>query len=141
MSYSFEQIRETLKKYNFEENPAPPKLVVAGKDFLEIAHKKRPLSQLIIGVKEYFASEQFFFDRFLDELETETGRKPLAFNYDDKKTLDTVLADFEDYFDVKIGTNLIQRLGAATGSGELQYSLVIVVIESFYYYDNPRHAQ
>ena len=141
MSYSFEQIRGFLKKYNFDEIATPPKLVVAGKNFLDIAHKKRPASQFIIGVKEYYASEQLFFDRFLNQLETETGRKPLSFTYEDKKSLEAVIADFEDYFDVKLESNLFQRLGAATGSGELRYSLVIVVVESFYYYDNPKHAR
>ncbi|HET9745878.1 MAG TPA: hypothetical protein VFP97_09205 [Chitinophagaceae bacterium] len=141
MSYSFEQIRELLKKYSFEENVAPPKLVVAGRNFLDIGHKKRPISQFIIGVKEYFASEQLYFDQFLDQLESETGSKPLSFTYEDKKTLEIVLADFEDYFDVKLSNNLIQRLGAFTGSGELQYRLVIVVIESDYYYEDPRQAK
>lgn len=141
MSYTFEQIRETLKKYSFEENAAPPKLVVAGKNFMDVLHKKRPLSQFIIGVREYFTSEQFFFDRFLDELEIETGRRPLSFPYEDKNTLDRVIADFEDYFDVKIGSDLVQRLGAATGSGELRYSLVIVVLEGFYYYDKPKQSR
>jgi hypothetical protein len=141
MSYSFEQIRGLLKKYSFEENVAPPKLVVAGRNFLDIGHKKRPLSQFIIGVKEYFPAEQFLFDEFLDRLETETGRKPLSFIYEDKATLDIVLADFEDYFDVKLGNNLIQRLGASAGSGELQYRLLIVIIESDYYYEDPKQVK
>jgi hypothetical protein len=141
MSYSFEQIRGLLKKYSFEENVAPPKLVVAGRNFLDIGHKKRPLSQFIIGVKEYFPAEQFLFDEFLDRLETETGRKPLSFIYEDKATLDIVLADFEDYFDVKLGNNLIQRLGASAGSGELQYRLLIVIIESDYYYEDPKQLK
>lgn len=141
MSYSFEQIRETLKKYNFEENAAPPKLVVAGKNFLDIDHKKRPLSQFIIGVKEFYASEQVFFDRFLDQLETETGQRPFSFSYEDRKTLETVIADFEDYFDVKFGSNLFQRLGASTGSGELQYCLVIVIVESHYYHQDRRQIE
>lgn len=141
MSHSFEKIRAVLKGNSFEENIAPPKLVVAGKNFLDIDHKKRPASQFIIGVKEYYASEQALFDRFLDQLEVEAGRKPLSFPYEDKQSLDVVIRDFEDYFDVKLGNNLIHRLGAATGIGELQYSLVIVVVENFYYYDNPKHAR
>ena len=138
MSYTFEKIRAVLKENSFEENIAPPKLVIAGKNFLDIDHKKRPASQFIIGVKQYYASEQALFDRFLDQLEVEAGRRPLSFPYQDKKTLDRVIEDFEDYFDVKLSNNLIQPLGAATGSGQLQYSLVIVVVESFYYYDNPK---
>ena len=141
MSYSFERIRAVLKGNSFEENIAPPKLVLAGKNFLDIDHKKRPASQFIIGVKEYYPSEQALFDRFLDQLEVESGRRPLSFPYEDKKTLDTVIADFEDYFDVKLGNNLIHPIGAATGSGELRYSLVIVIVESFYYYDNPKHLR
>ena len=141
MSYSFEKIREELKQYNFEENSAPPKLVVAGKNFLDIEHKRRPINQFIIGVKEYFASEQVLFDRFLDELAAETGRRQFSFPYEDKHTLDIVIRDFEDYFDIKFGSNLIQRLGSTTGSGELRYYLVIVVVESFYYFESPKYTR
>lgn len=141
MSYSFEQIRETLKKYNFEENAAPPKLVVAGKNFLDIEHKKRPLSQFIVGVKEYYASEQFFLDQFLDQLALDTRRRPLSFTYEDKSKLETVIADFEDYFDVKLGSNLYQRLKASTGNGDLRYCLIIVIIESYYFHENRRQVE
>lgn len=141
MSYSFEKIREALKKYNFEENAAPPKLVVAGKNFLDIEHKRRPINQFIIGVKEYYASEQIFFDRFLDELAAETGRRQLSFPYEDRQTLEIVIRDFEDYFDIKLGSNLVQRLGSTTGSGDLRYGFVIVIIENYYYFEDPEQIK
>lgn len=141
MNYSFEKIRATLKKYNFEENPVPPKLVLAGKNFLDIDHKKKPLSQFIIGVREYYTSEQYLFDQFMDQLETEAGRRPLSFPFDNKEALETAIIDFEDYFDVKFGSKLFQRLGSSTGSGELRYCLVVMVVESCYYHENRRQTE
>lgn len=137
MSYSFEQIRAALKQFNFEENIRPPKIVVAGKDFLDIAHKKRSISQFIIGVKEYPASDQPAFDRFLHDLATETAQTPLSFPFEDKESLETVISDFEDYFDIKLGNKVFQRPGNTTGSGELRYCLVIVVCENDCYYEPP----
>jgi hypothetical protein len=135
MSYSFEEIRAALKKYNFEENVVPPKLVIAGKNFLDIDHKKRPVSQFIIGVKEFDIAEQFLFDQFLDAIEAQTGRRPLSFHYDDRQTLEIVIRDFEDYFDVKLGNNLFQKLGSPTKGEDTRYYLVIVVTETYCYYE------
>ena len=135
MSYSFEEIRAALKKYNFEENVVPPKLVIAGKNFLDIDHKKRPVSQFIIGVKEFDIAEQFLFDQFLDAIQARTGRRPLSFHYDDRQTLEIVIRDFEDYFDVTLGNNLFQKLGSATKGEDTRYYLVIVVTETYCYYE------
>ena len=58
---------------------------------------------------------------------------PIFFTYDDKEVLDQVTRDFEDYFDIKIGPDLFQRIGAPGKPGKLEYSLVIHVIENTYY--------
>ena len=53
MNATFETIRGELKKYNAEDNEAPPKLLVAGKNaFLDIEHKRKRDSQFVIGVKD-----------------------------------------------------------------------------------------
>jgi len=77
MNATFETIRQELKKYNAEDNEAPAKLVVAGKNvFLEIDHKRKRNSQFIIGVKEFVESEKFLVEKMLDDLEIKSGRSP-----------------------------------------------------------------
>ena len=134
MNASFETIRRELKKYNAEDNEAPPKLVVAGKNiFLDIEHKRKRSSQFIIGVKEFFEPEKFLIEKMLDELELKSGRMPLAFLYDERETIENVIKDFEDYYNMPLGKNVFQKIGSSGKPGELRFYLIIVVIELYYY--------
>ena len=134
MNATFETIRKELKKYNAEDNDAPPKIVVADKnDFLNIEHKRKRNSQFIIAVKEFFEYEKHLVAMMLDDLEMRTGQRPLAFQYDNKEAVETAISDFEDYYNRPLGNNIFQKIGASTKPGELQYFLIIVVLESFYY--------
>jgi len=134
MNATFETIRQELKKYNAEDNNAPPKLVVAGKDsFLDIEHKRRRDSQFIIGVKEFPGSEKFLIERMIDDLETRSAKKPLAFLYDEREAIETVIKDFEDYYNTPLGNDLFQKIGSSTGEGDVQFYLIIVVLEIYYY--------
>jgi len=132
MNASFETVRRELKKYNAEDNEAPPKLVVAGKNiFLDVGHKRN--SQFIIAVKEFFESEKFLIQRMLDDLELKSGRMPLAFLYDERESVENVIKDFEDYYNMPVGKDVFQRIGSSGGPGALQFYLIIVVIELYYY--------
>ena len=133
MNETFETVLGNLKKYNPDSNPEPPKIIIAGKNFLEIGHKIKKFSQFILGVKEYCSSEKFAFDRFIADVELETSRIPFFSTYDDKEVLEQVIRDFEDYFDIKLGPELFQRIGPPGKPGELKYSIVIHVIENTYY--------
>jgi hypothetical protein len=134
MNDTFETIRKELKKYNAEDNDAPPKLVVAGgNDFLDVEHKRKRNSQFIIAVKEFFEPDKLIIETMLNDLEIRTGQRPLAFFYTDKEAIKTVVNDFEDYYNRPLGKDVFQRIGASTSQGELQYYLIIVAIESFYY--------
>jgi predicted DNA-binding protein len=134
MNASFETIRKELKKYNAEENEAPVKLLVAGiNDFLEIKHKRRRNSQFIIGVKEFFKSETSLVERMLDGLETRSGRRPLAFLYDNREAIETAISDFEDYYNMPLDKDVFQRIGSPTGQGNVHYYLIIVVLETNYF--------
>lgn len=134
MNATFETIRKELKKYNAEDNDAPPKIVVADKnDFLNIEHKRKRNSQFIIAVKEFFDSDKHIVARMLDDLEMRTGQRPLAFQYDNKEAVETAISDFEDYYNRPLGKNIFQKIGSSTKPGDLQYFLIIVVLESFYY--------
>ena len=134
MNATFETIRRELKKYNAEDNETPPKLVVAGKNaFLDIEHKRKRASQFIIGVKEFFESEKFFIERMIDDLEMRSGKRPLTFLYDNREVIDTVIKDFEDYYNTTFSHDLFQKLEPSTGEGEVQFYLIIVVLEIYYY--------
>jgi len=134
MNATFETIRRELKKYNAEENEAPPKLVVAGKNsFLEIEHKRKRDSQFIIGVKEFLASEKFLIERMIDDLELRSGKRPLAFLYDEREAIETVIKDFEDYYNTPLGNDLFQKIESSTGEADIQFYLIIVVLEIYYY--------
>ena len=133
MNQTFETVLGNLKKYNTDSNPEPPKIIIAGRNFLEIDHKIKKFSQFILGIKEYPRSEKFAFDKFIADVEVQTGRRPFFFTYDDKEVLEQVIRDFEDYFDIKLGPDLFQRIGAPGKESELQYSVVIHVIENNYY--------
>ena len=134
MNATFETVRKELKKYNAEENESPPKLVLAGKaHFLDIESKRKRNSQFIIGVKEFHKSEEFIMERMLDELELKTGRRPIAFLYDDKDTIKTVIDDFEDYYNMPLGKDLFQKIGSPSVKDECWFYLIIVVLESDYY--------
>jgi hypothetical protein len=134
MNASFETIRRELKKYNAEENEAPPKLVVAGKNsFLDIEHKRKKDSQFIIGVKEFPASEKFLIERMLDDMEMISGKRPLAFLYSERDSIETVIKDFEDYYNTPLSNDLFQKIGSSTGEGEALFYLIIVVLEIYYY--------
>ena len=134
MNATFETIRKELKKYNAEDNDAPPKIVVAGRnDFLDVEHKRKRNSQFIIAVKEFFEPDKHIIEAMLNDLEKRTGQRPLAFFYDDKEAVETVINDFEDYYNKPLGKDVFQRIGAYPGQGELQYYLIIVVAETYYY--------
>lgn len=134
MNASFETIRRELKKYNAEDNEAPPKLVVAGKNsFLDIEHKRKKDSQFIIGVKEFPASEKFLVERMLDDMEMISGKRPLAFLYSERDSIETVIKDFEDYYNTPLSKDLFQKIGSSTGEGEALFYLIIVVLEIYYY--------
>ena len=111
MNATFETIRRELKKYNAEDNEAPPKLVVAGKNFfLDIEHKRKRDSQFIIGVKEFFASEKILIERTIDDLEMRSGKRPLAFLYDEREVIESVIKDFEDYYNTTLSHDLFQKI-------------------------------
>ena len=136
MNATFETIRRELKKYNAEDNEAPPKLVVAGKNFfLDIEHKRKRDSQFIIGVKEFFASEKSFIERMIDDLAMRSGKRPLAFLYDEREMIETVIKDFEDYYNTTLSHGLFEKMESSTKKGEVQFYLIIVVLE-FYYYES-----
>lgn len=134
MNATFETIRRELKKYNAEDNEAPPKLVVAGKNsFLDIEHKRKRDSQFIIGVKEFLEPEKVLIERMIDDLEMRSGKRPLAFLYDEREAIETVIKDFEDYYNRPLGKDIIQRFGSSTVQDNLQYYLIIVAVEMNYY--------
>jgi hypothetical protein len=134
MNATFETIRRELKKYNAEENEAPPKLVVAGKDsFLDIEHKRKRDSQFIIGVKEFFESEKIFVEKMIADLETRSGKRPLAFLYDEREAIETVIKDFEDYYNTTLSKDLFQKTELSMEEGNIQFYLIIVVQEIYYY--------
>jgi hypothetical protein len=116
MNATFETIRRELKKYNAEDNEAPPKLVVAGKNFfLDIEHNRKRDSQFIVGVKEFFASEKIFIERMIDDLEMRTGKRPLTFLYDEREVIETVIKDFEDYYNTTLSHDLFQKIESFYG--------------------------
>ena len=134
MNATFETIRRELKKYNAEDNEAPPKLVVANKNaFLDIEHKRKRDSQFIMGVKEFFAAEKFLIERMIDDLEVSSGKRPLAFLYDVREVIETVIKDFEDYYNTTLSNDLFQKIEPSVGEGGIQFYLIIVVREIFYY--------
>lgn len=134
MNATFETVRKELKKYNAEDNHVPPKLIVAGKNvFLDIEHRKKRNSQFILGVKEFFESEKILIEKMLDNLELESGRTPLAFLYNEKDAVDDVIKDFEDYYNLPISKDVFQRIGSSTEQGELQFYLIIVAVDLYYY--------
>src|SRR6188508_1709444 len=134
MNATFETIRRELKKYNAEDNEAPAKLVVAGKNsFLDIEHKRKKDSQFIIGVKEFPGPEKFFVERMIDDLETRSGKRPLAFLYDQREAIETVIKDFEDYYNTPFSNDLYQKIGSSAADSAVQFYLIIVVLEIYYY--------
>ncbi len=134
MNATFETIRRELKKHNAEDNEAPPKLVVAGKNaFLDIEHKRKRDSQFIIGVKEFFPAEKFFIERMIEDLEMSSGKRPLVFLYDEREVIETVIKDFEDYYNTTLSHDLFQKIEPSTGEGEVRFYLIIVVMEIYYY--------
>ena len=134
MNATFETIRQELKKYNAEDNEAPPKLLVAGKNsFLDIELKRKRNSQFIIGVKEFRESEKSLIERMIDDLEMRSGKRPLAFLYDEREAIETVIKDFEDYYNTPLGNDLFQKIESSTGEGVVQFYLIIVVLEIYYY--------
>jgi len=134
MNATFETIRRELKKHNAEDNEAPPKLVVAGKNaLLDIEHKRKKDSQFIIGVKEFFPAEKFFIERMIDDLEIRSGKRPLTFLYDEREAIETVIKDFEDYYNTTLSHDLFQKIEPSIVEGEVQFYLIIVVMEIYYY--------
>ena len=134
MNATFETIRKELKKYYAEDNEAPPKLVVAGKNsFLDIEHKRKRGSQFIIGVKEFPESEKALIEKMIDDLEMRSGKRPLAFLYDEREVIETVIKDFEDYYSTTLSNDLFQKIESPTRDSNVQFYLIIVVLEIYYY--------
>lgn len=134
MNESFEAIRKELKPFNAEENEAPPKILVAGeKEFLELPYQRKRNSQFLIGVKQFYEPESHLISKCLDELMIKTGKKPLAFYYDDEETLKTVIDDFKDYYNLSIGNNVIQRISPSLYNEKCQFCMIIFALESYYY--------
>ena len=134
MNATFETIRRELKKYNAEDNEAPPKLVVANKNaFLDIGHKRKRDSQFIMGVREFFAADKFLVERMIDDLARSSGKRPLAFLYDEREVIETVIKDFEDYYNTTLSPDLFQKIEPSMGEGEVRFYLIIVVMEIYYY--------
>ena len=134
MNATFETVRKELKKYYAEDNEAPTKLLVADRnDFLIIERKRKRNSQFILGVKEFSEPDKFLIEELLDDLEVRSGRRPLAFFYDDRAAIETVIKDFEDYYNMPLGNHVFQKIGSSTNQGELQFYLIIVVLEIYYY--------
>ena len=69
----------------------------------------------------------------LDDLELKTRRKPIAFLYDDNDTINTVINDFKDYYNISLGKDLFQKVGSNPAKDDCLYYLIIVVFESDYY--------
>lgn len=134
MNESFETIRKELKKFNAEDNQPPPKLIVADKnDPGSFEDKRKKISQFIISVKEFGRSEQHLLDELIKDIETRHGKKSLAFSYDDKEIIKTVIEDFEDYYNVRLGKNLYHKIGAMSTTDDPNFCLVIIIIEIEYY--------
>lgn len=134
LNASFETIRKKLKKYNADDNDEPPKLVIADKnDFLALENKRKRNSQFVMAVKEFTEPEKNLVERLLDDLEIKTGRRPLAFFYDNKEIIHTVINDFKDYYNTNLGKDLFQKIGSVSGQTELRFCLIIVVLEIYYY--------
>ena len=134
LNASFETVRRKLKKYNADDNVEPPKLIIADKnDFLALENKRKRNSQFVIAVKEFTEPEKNLVERLLDDLEIKTGRRPLAFFYDNKEIIHTVINDFKDYYNTSLGKDLFQKIGSASGQTELRFCLIIVVLEIYYY--------
>ena len=134
MNATFETIRKDLKKYNAEDNDAPPKLVVASKnDFLDVEHKRIKSSQFVIGVTEFSEADRPVVENMLNDIEKRSGRRPLAFFYNSKEAIETVISDFEDYYNRPLGKDVFQKIGSSADNGEPQYYLIIVVVETYYY--------
>ena len=134
MNESIEAIRKELKKFNAEDNQPPPKLVRANKNnLLDIEHKRKKNSQFIISVKEFCKSDQHLLDVLLKDIETTSGQKPLFFLYDDKEIIKTVIDDFEDYYNMKLGKDIFQKIGSSAGTDNLNFCLIIFIIETEYY--------
>ncbi|HWN88662.1 MAG TPA: hypothetical protein VNM35_06355 [Chitinophagaceae bacterium] len=134
MNATFETIRQELKKYNAEDNDAPPKLVVAGKtSFLDIEHKRKRDSQFIIGVKEFPEPQKSLIEKMIDDLETRSGKRPLAFLYDEKEAIETVIKDFEDYYNTTLSKDLFQKIELSMEESAVRFYLIIIVLEIYYY--------
>lgn len=134
MNASFETIRKELKKYNAEDNIAPPKLIVADpNDLLDIEHRKKRNSQFIIAVKEFSKSEEHLIEKFLTNVEKRSGQKPLIFFYNERCAIEEVIRDFEDYYNKPIEKSVFQRFGSVVSINELRFCLIIIVLENYYY--------
>jgi hypothetical protein len=131
---TFEDIRKELKPFNADENEAPPKLLVAGeKDILEFLYQRKRNSQFLICIKQFNESEHYLVGKLLDELTIRTGKKPLAFYYNDENALITVIEDFKDYYNMELGDNLIQKISSSVQDDKSQFCMIIFVLESWYY--------
>lgn len=134
MNESFEAIRKELKPFNAEENEAPPKILVAGeKEVLELPYQRKRNSQFLMSVKQFYEPERHLINKYLDELLIKSGKKPLAFYYDDEGILKTVIEDFKDYYNLSIGDHVIQRISPSLHHDKCQFCMIIYILESYYY--------
>ena len=133
MNATFETIRKELKKYNAEENEVPPKLVLAGsEELLDIENRRKQNSQFIISVREFSTSEKHLIERLLEDARQLTGRTPLAFFYDNKESIKTVIEDFQDYYNIDLGPGLFPPREAHNKNSS-QFCLILIIFESTYY--------
>jgi hypothetical protein len=47
--------------------------------------------------------------------------------------IETVIKDFEDYYNTTLSHDLFQKIELSAGEGEVQFYLIIVVLEIYYY--------
>ena len=69
----------------------------------------------------------------IDDLEMRSGKRPLAFLYDEREMIETVIRDFEDYYNTTLSHDLFEKIESSTKEGEVQFYLIIVVLEIYYY--------
>lgn len=133
MNESFEAIRKELKKYNAEENEVPPKILVAGKDdLLHIDYKRKQNSQFIITVKEFSSSQKYLIENMLESISSGSDCPLLVFFFDNKKSIETVIEDFRDYYNMHIGADIFHTISSIKDEA-VHFCLIIMIVENSYY--------
>ena len=134
MNPNFETIRKDLKRFNAEENEAPPKLLLAGADdFFSLGHERKTNTQFIMCIKRFYEPQRPLVAKLIDDLTTRAGKKALVFYYDDENAIKTVLEDFKDYYNTGISDNIFQNIGPSIQNDKCQFCMIIYILESYYY--------